>query len=80
MCIIVNADDKDCCGNDKEMLSFQSYTKMSLFPFVALEFLSMKQQSNIGTHVHNSSFISASKRIVVTHFVRGVKAAKWAKS
>ena len=77
--IIVNADDKNCCGHDKEMLSFQSYTKISLFPFMTLEFLSVKQPSNMGLHVHNSNFISASKRVVATHFVRGIKAAKWAK-
>lgn len=73
----VNADDKNCRRNYKEMLIFQSCTKKSLFPFVALEFLSMKQHSNTGTHVHSSSFISASKCVVVAHFVkRGVKAAK----
>jgi len=53
---------------------------MSLFPFVALEFLSMKQHSNFGKHIHNSSFISASKCLAVADFVRGVKAAKWAKA
>lgn len=59
------------------MLIFQSYIKKSLFPFVALDFLSVKQRSNIGTHVHNSSFISASKCVVVARFgKRGVKPAK----
>lgn len=52
------------------MPSFQSYTKISLLPFVTLGFLSVKQHSNMGMYVYNSDLISASQYVVVIHAVK----------